>query len=237
MGGLIGVVVLLLVLGGIGAVIFFAVRGGTGEVFAFRNLLRAYLRIAYVVSLLVFMIGAVMTLTSAFSSTFGHDFSYSPYNNGYGPNSCPTGAAVDPKSGCSTSSQEDPRPKEDLIRGLSLLVAGAVFGAAHRGGQLAMESAQERSLSGLAKAEYLTGTVGFGLVSIIAVPAAAYSVLNFNLVANGSKGYSSENPGAALALALVFLPAWAYYLLTFVKRVRSQDRTTGAAVSPGTPPA
>lgn len=229
-GSLVGFVVFLLVLGGIGAVIFFSVRGGSGDAFAFRNLLRAYLRLAYFVSLLVFMVGAVMTLTSAFSATFGHDFSYSTYFSG-------SAVYCSPGAKCAQPLQEDPRPKQDLIRGLSLMIAGAIFGVAHRAGHYAMESPEERSMSGLAKAEYLVGTIGFGLVSIIALPAAAYAVLNFNLVSDVGKNGGGDVPGNALAVALVFLPAWAYYLLTFVKRVRSSHPVPVIPSSPGMPTA
>jgi hypothetical protein len=88
-----------------------------------------------------------------------------------------------------------------------------------------MESEEERIGSGLAKAEYLVGTVGFGLVSIVALPTAAYSVLSYNLVSHNTNNSGGDIPGPALAIALVFLPAWAYYLNSFVRRVKSPGRS------------
>src|SRR5258708_25982489 len=79
-GVALGLAVLVLVVGGLGTMVYFAVRGQGGtDNFSFRNLLRAYLRLAYLVSLVVFMIGAVMTLTAAFGTVVGHDFSYDSF--------------------------------------------------------------------------------------------------------------------------------------------------------------
>lgn len=226
-GVAIGLAVLVLVVGGIGTVVYFAVRGqGAADSVSFRNLLRAYLRLAYLVSLVVFMIGAVMTLTAAFGTIVGHDFSYGPYYaSPLSANCAPNvygGQSYGGQPKCVyPQNPDDPRQKEDLIRGLSLLVAGLVIGGAHRYGQLSMESADERTRSGLTKAEYLVGTVGFGLVSIVALPAAAYSVLSYNLISHNATNSGSDIPGPALALALVFLPAWGYYLVSFVRRVRA----------------
>ncbi len=226
--GAIGLTVFVLVIGGIGAAIYFAVRGqGAGDNFSFRTLLRLYLRLAYLVSLVLFMIGAVMTLTAAFGAVFGHDFSYGPdYSSGNATicSAIPQGAQ--PKCDYPQTQGDDPRQRQDLIRGLSLLVAGLVIGAAHRYGQLSMESEEERTGSGLAKAEYLVGTVGFGLVSIVALPAAAYSVLSYNLISQNTNNSGGDIPGPALAVALVFVPAWAYYLVSFVRRVKSPARST-----------
>ncbi len=221
-GSAIGFAVFVLVVGGIGGGIYFAVRGqGGADSFAFRNLLRAYLRLAYLVSLVVFMAGAVMTLTAAFGAVVGHDFSYGPdYSHSFSTICSPAVYGGPPK--CVSQTQgDDPRQKEDLIRGLSLMVAGLVIGGAHRFGQLSMESEDERKRSGLAKTEYLIGTVGFGLVSIFALPAAAYSVLSYNLISHNANTSGGDIPGPTLAVALVFLPAWVYYLVSFVRRVRS----------------
>jgi len=225
----IALAVVILVLGGIGSAIFFAVRGqGSGDSFTFRNLLRAYLRLAYMVSLVVFMVGAVTTLTAAFATTFGHQFSY---GNDFSGNVTCTSITVNgnQQQNCRPvpTPGDDRRQKEDLIQGLSLLVAGLVIGGAHRVGQLSMESVDERRSSGLARAEYLIGTIGFGLVSIVALPAAAYSVLSYNLISQSPGSYNSggDIPGPTLAVAIVFVPAWAYYLVSFVRRVRSQAAT------------
>ncbi|HXA43273.1 MAG TPA: hypothetical protein VNV65_10240 [Candidatus Solibacter sp.] len=220
--GAIVFAVFVLVIGGIGAGIYFAVRGqGGSENFTFRNLLRAYLRLAYLVSLFVFMAGAVMTLTAAFGAVVGHDFSYNTFYS-HGSSTICQPAPYGSTQNCVTQTQgDDPRQQEDLIRGLSLMVAGLVIGGAHRFGQLSMETEDERKSSGLTKTEYLIGTVGFGVVSIFALPAAAYSVLTYNLVSHSATNSGGDIPGPTLAVALVFLPAWVYYLVSFVRRVRS----------------
>ena len=221
-GGAIGFTVFVLLIGGIGSAIYFAVRGqGGGDSFSFRNLLRAYLRLGYFVSLVVFLAGATMTLTSAFGAVVGHDFSYGPNYSSALATKCPPTFYGGQPNCVNPPNPPDPRQDEDLIRGLSLLVAGLLIGGAHRFGQLSMESAEERRQSGLTKAEYLIGTVAFGLVSIFALPAAAYSVLSYNLISHNTSNSGGEIPGPTLAVALVFLPAWIYYLVSFVHKVRS----------------
>lgn len=232
----LGLLVPVVVLGGIGALVYFLVRGRGDDAFSSRNLLRAYLRLAYMVSLVIFLVGAVNVLTAGFAGAFGRSFSYDANFYGSAP-VCPqpAPAASAPPGKCVSDSgnafsPSDTRLQDDLIRGFSLLVTGLILGAGHRFGQRAMETPAERSGSGLARAEMLIGTVGFGLVAIVALPIASYSVLHRVVLGSGPPvgSSSSDTPGAALAVAVVFLPAWLYYLFGFVRKVRA---------SPATPPA
>jgi len=217
-GAGISLVVVVVLLGAIGTGIYVAVRGAGGsESLGFRTLLRAYLRVAFLVSLGVFMVGAVWTLTAGMGAAFGNEFSY---RAGYGGSSVCTGADKSQLTCTNTPGRgDDPRPRDDLIRGLSVLVAGLVIGVGHRVGQVWMESREERLSSGLARAEYLVGTVIFGLVSIIALPAAVYALLSYYLVSHSA---INDAPGPNVAIALVFTPAWGIYLASFVRRVRSR---------------
>lgn len=233
------------ILGGLAALVYFLVRGGRGDdAFSSRTLLRAYLRIAYMVSLVVFLIGAVNVLTAGAAAAFGHDFSYIPQFTAT-PQGCPApppGAGADAQSaynqclkqqGVNPAQPGDTRQQDDLIRGLSLLISGLVLGAGHRVGQLAIETAHERRNSGLARMEALLGTVAFGLVTIVAVPVATYTLLHHAILGNQvTSNGPPDAPGSALATALVFLPAWLFYLYGFV---RGAQRATG--VGAGGPPA
>lgn len=226
---LLGVLVPILVLGGIGGLIFFVARGQRGgEPMTSRTLLRAYLRFAYMASLVVFLIGATLTITAGFASAFSRDFSYSRLDTVAicGPGPPPSGAPPDAQRGyldCTRAQGQgakDNRQADNLILGISLLVAGLVIGAGHRVGQFVMETPAERTDSSLARTERLVATVGFGLVTIISVPTAAYLVGRYAILgtqATPNSG-SPDPPGGALATALVFLVAWGYYLVTFVRQ-------------------
>jgi hypothetical protein len=231
------------ILAGLGALVYFLARGSRADdAFTSRNLLRAYLRVAYMVSLLVFLIGAVNVFTAGFAAAFGHDFSYqAPYLTS--APACPPPASssqVDQnayqqclKSRNSSPPQEPPDTKsqDDLIRGLSLAVTGIVLGAGHRLGQRAIETPAERRDSGLARMEMLVFTIAFGLATIVALPVAAYSVLRHVILgAQAAANGTTDSPGAALAAAVVFLPAWLYYLSRFVGRARGR-----AEVAPAPP--
>jgi fructose-specific phosphotransferase system IIC component len=126
---------------------------------------------------------------------------------------------------------DDTRLQDDLIRGISLMVTGLIVGLGHRFGQFATETPEERRRSGLARAENLVGTLAFGLVSIIALPVASYSILHRVILGGQSvNSGQTDTPGAALALALVFLPAWLYYLYRFVMGARRRDSAPEVAV-------
>jgi hypothetical protein len=227
------------ILGGLAALVYFLVRGGAGDdTFSSRTLLRAYLRFAYFASLVVFLVGAVSTLTAGFGAAFGHDFSYQPRFNPAAP--CPPpppGADANAQgsynqclkvnNGQPPNTPADTSQQDDLIRGISLLVTGLVLGLGHRLGQRAVETRAEARDSGLARTEALLGTVGFGLVSLVALPVAAYSVLHHVILgAPVPNGGSSDMLGPALAMAIVFLPAWLYHLSGFVRRARRAPAAT-----------
>ncbi len=226
----------LAVIGAIAGVVFVAVKGGQG--FSFHNLLRGYLRVAYFVSLVVFLVGSTMALTALFATAFGHDFSYDRnggacYSNVGKP--YPAGAYPTPPPGPpACDANNDPRQTDDLIRGVSLIVAGLVIGGAHRFGQAAMETAEERRSSLLSKIESIVGTAAFGIASIIFIPLGAYGLLRYLVLVNhGVDQYrSGDTPGAAVAAALVFLPAWLYYLTTFVRRARASRTDSPGARRP-----
>jgi hypothetical protein len=232
------------ILGGLGALVYFLVRGNRADdAFSSRNLLRAYLRVAYMVSLLVFLIGAVNVLTAGFGAAFGHDFSYqAPYLTTPAPQ-CPPPASSSQadqdsytqciKSRGFTAPREPPDTKlqDDLIRGLSLLVTGLVLGAGHRLGQRATETPAEWRDSGLGRMEMLVFTIAFGLATIIALPVAAYSVLRHVILgAQAASNGNTDSPGSALATAVVFLPAWLYYLSRFVRRARDRAQPVAGSV-------
>lgn len=239
-GFLLALLIPIGIVGAVGAVVYFLVKGnqGAGEGMTFRNLLRAYLRFAYMVSLVVFLVGAVFTLTATLSYVFGHDFSYSSYSYASGPVTAPAPCkSGDPYAsptpgGCAYTQPPQPpdqRPQDDLIRGISMMVAGLVLGGGHRLGQRAMENGDERRHSMLARAESLVGTVGFGVTSIVAIPLATYDILRYVILGTQNvNGGTAEVPGGALAVALVFGPAWAFYLVTFVRAARRSAEPTPA---------
>ena len=135
-----------------------------------------------------------------------------------------------------TFDNPDTKKQDDLIRGLSLMFSGLIIGAGHRFGQWAIETPAERHDSGLARMEVLVCTVAFGLVTIIVLPVAAYSVLHHAILGNqlNSSGGTPDAPGIPLATAVVFLPAWLYYLWSFVRRARRPGATPAPAVAPST---
>jgi hypothetical protein len=240
----------VVILGGLAALVYVLARGGRADdAFSSRTLLRAYLRLASMVSLVVFLIGAVNLLTAGFAGAFGQEFSYqTPYRMMMPQKACPPpgpGAGAD----ADTSYQQclkslppggvepaDTHQQDDLIRGLSLMLTGLLLGAGHRIGLRALETPAERHDSGLARSEALLGTVAFGLASIVAVPFAAYGVLRWVILGHqlSPSGGAADAPGPALATALVVLPTWLFYLYGFARRARRPGSAGRAPAGPAT---
>ncbi|MFN2450743.1 MAG: hypothetical protein ABR541_00125 [Candidatus Dormibacteria bacterium] len=226
--GILGLLVPIIILGGLGALVFLLVRGGPsrGEPLSSRTMLRAYLRFAYLASLVILLVGGVFVLTAAFGAAFGHDFSYARQGGSGGAVSCalspgePAGAYQQCQNAAQQQSQvRDTRQTENLILGISLLAAGLVIGAGHRLGQFAVETDAERRDSALTRTERVLATCGFGLVTIIAVPSAVYQVLRYAILGTQPSLDSGQPdpPGTALAMALMFGVAWAYYLQALIR--------------------
>lgn len=210
---ILGLLIPVAIVGGLGAFITFLVRGAT-EAMTLRNILRTYLRVAFIVSLGIGLVGASMTLTAAFASAFGRAFSYVSYDAYY---SC---AAFADKCAGVPQPPPDTRQQDDLILGLTLLVAGIVIGAGHKVTQRVLETPAERHHSALARIEALIGTGVLGVAAIIAVPIAIASVIRHLVVADQSSLSSpSGAPGGSLATAIVLVPVWLAYLVTTLRRV------------------
>jgi hypothetical protein len=227
----LGVLVAVAIVGAIVGAIALLVRGGRGAIdFAPRSLVRIYLYIASMAGIIVLVVGLSSLLTAGFAAAFGDGFVY-------GEASVPTIATCPPSSDpsvkCAPPGQPDfaqqrqreldRRRGEDLIRGLTFAVFGAIFWGAHFLARRGVMGADEAS-SGLRRGYLLLGTVIFGIATVILLPTGIYQALAY-VILPAEGGTFRSGVGDSLPGGIVTLPIWLIYLWLVVRDVRSTPAT------------
>lgn len=219
---ILGIIVPIAILGllVVGAVTLFR-RGADTLDLAPRNLLRLYLYIASLAGIITLVIGLSGVLNAGFAAAFGNGFVYGAQPVPMMARPCP------PDQKCSEPPadyqlqqlrQEDRRRAEDLIRGITFAVFGALFWGAHWTARRGVIGDDE-SRSGLRRAYLMLGTVIFGLSTIALLPMGIYQALSY-LILPADGGYR-QGAGESLSSGLVTLPVWLIYLRLVVRDARA----------------
>lgn len=224
--------------GVIGAVVYFILRLRAGEQIglSFSVLLKAYLYIASLISLL-FMVGGIASLANyGLSRIVGDEFSYYPefVGEAFPLREAPDKVVEPPPAEEEQQKNEEEQQKNteeglelaarrDLVTGLvTTFVAGLLF-AAHWAGRRASESNEERRHGLINRVYTFLLLVIFGIGTIISLPQALVESINYSL---DSAGTYRSPPGEELSAALIFLPVWLYYLFAVLRQVRSEKDST-----------
>jgi hypothetical protein len=230
----LGVLVAVAIVGAIVGAIAILVRGGRNAMdFAPRNLVRVYLYIASMAGIIVLVVGLSGILTVGFAAAFGNGFVYGDQTGLIAPACPPT---TDPNVKCAPGTPQDltqqrqreldRRRGDDLIRGLTFTVFGAVFWGAHFIARRGVMGPDEAS-SGLRRGYLLLGTVIFGIATVILLPTGTYQALSY-LILPADQGVFRPGAGDSLPGGLVTLVVWLIYLWLVVRDVR------GAPAAPAT---
>jgi len=229
----LGVLVAVAIVGAIVGAIAILVRGGRNAMdFAPRNLVRLYLYIASMAGIVVLVIGLSGVLSVGFAAAFGNGFVYGdspvfPIQPACPPTSDPNVKCVPPPQQDPTAQrlqQQDRQRANDLIRGLTFTVFGAVFWGAHYFARRGVMGTDELS-SGLRRGYLLLGTVIFGIATVILLPTGIYQALSY-LILPADRGVFRQGAGDPLPGGLVTLVAWLIYLWLVVRDVRSAPTAT-----------
>ena len=227
----LGVLVAVAIVGAIVGAIAMLVRGGRNAMdFAPRNLVRLYLYTASMAGIIVLVVGLSGVLTVGFAAAFGNGFVYGD-QSGFAPPVCaPTS---DPNVKCAPGNPQDlvqqrqreldRRRADDLIRGLTFTVFGAVFWGAHYFARRGVMGTDEGS-SGLRRGYLLLGTVIFGIATVILLPTGIYQALSY-LILPADQGVFRQGAGDSLPGGLVTLVVWLSYLRLVVRDARSAPAT------------
>ncbi len=96
---------------------------------------------------------------------------------------------------------------DNLTLASVLLVTGLVICVLHVYGRRAVEKREEKVTTTIRRI-YLFFMLGtFGLTALISLPLAIYQLLRYYIV-----GHRDETPATALAVAIVFVSLWAYFM-------------------------
>ena len=221
---LFGIVATVSVLGAIVLAIGLLVQKGRDSVdLTPRSLLRMYLYVASLAGVVVLAGGLSALIAFGLSGPLGRDVIYGPVQTISMP-PCPVGA-VDCKPGDVTeqnrraAAERERKASEDLIRGISFTVLGAIFFSAHWIARRTMGTDEGRSL--LKRGYLMLGTLSFGLATIFMLPSGVTTAASNALIAVGTDVYR-QGAGDELAGGLVALVIWLIYLRLAVRDFRAE---------------
>ncbi|MDO8690093.1 MAG: DUF5671 domain-containing protein [Dehalococcoidia bacterium] len=236
-GSVIVPVVVVLALAAVAAaVVFFAVKLRSGEALSipFRSLLVAYFYLLSAAGFIVLMIGLSGLLNTGLSSVLGRDFGYTrPFK------AMPAAIAVPPEGlpgkavpvaptteeqQKQAEQQQDRQFREGLLQGISMFLVGGLVWALHALGRRRTETAVERESGFLHMAYLAVLLVICSLVGMISLASGVFDTLRFYLLSPPDQFSYMTPPGQNASVALVFTPAWAYYLVSLLRAVRQRHQ-------------
>jgi hypothetical protein len=222
---IVGVLAPIAVLGAIAlVVILFMQREKNGLELSPRNILRLYLYLASLAGIVILAIGAASAVNYGLARAAGDTFIYGGNVSSAELRRCPPGA-----TGCTEPTVEEKarierdeqaqrarQRDEDLIRGATFTVFGAIFWTAHWG---ARRGLGEEAIAGLRRGYLMLGTIVFGLATIILLPTGVYQALSNVLLSRPENTYIEG--ASALGGGIVSLPIWLAYLQLVVSEFRT----------------
>ena len=221
-GAALGVLVLIVAL--------FVQRGREGIDLSPRGLLRAYLYAGSFAGLVALVFGLAAVGNFVLASAAGNDVVYgappvprpaiAPACPPNFPN-CPQPPSPDEQLK-RQAEQNERRRNEDLLRGITFTVFGAVFYGAHYAARRGIVGADEQG--GLRRAYLMLGTAVFGLATVVLVPTGLYQLLA-NAILPASPDIFRQGVSDSLMPGLVSLVVWLVFLRLVVADFR---RGTGA---------
>lgn len=205
-----------------------SLRGRDGADLSPAGLLRLYLYVASLAGVLVFVIGVASLVNVGFAVTAGNEFTYGqvPEISAFTP-ACPPNTpeceaararelASNPRE--RMLEQRDRRRGDDLVRGLTFTVFGALFWWAHWAARRTFGA--DGLASSLRRGYLMSGTLIFGLVTVVLLPWGIYQALSAAILPPAPDQF---NGGIADTLGggIAALPIWLVYLRLIVREVRS----------------
>lgn len=216
----LAVVGVALVAGGILALVL-RLRAGEPFTIPLRLLLRIYLYLVVVASLLVMVSGLADLVRAGLGAGLGLEFSYRPAYV------APAPIPVPDERGKQEPSQEEMEQqrreglsrslREGLVRGISFALVGGLIWSVHSLGRRRLETPAEAG--DLLNRLYLIALlVVFSILTLVSLPTGLFEALRYYLLEQGES--RSTTPGSPLSTAIVALPFWTYYLNSTVRSMR-----------------
>jgi hypothetical protein len=219
-------------------------RGREGFDLSGNTVLRAYLYLGSFAGVIALAFGVSALLNGALATVAGNELVYggAPVPAIAPLNVCPVGASCPPTPDIGQivlrqRQESDRRRQEDLLRGATFAVFGAVFYGTHRTARNTMyPRGQGPAGDGLRRAYHLLGTVVFGIGAIALLPAGLYQLLANSVL---TLPPDSFRPGVADTLTggVVSTVLWLLYLRAVLADTRGGEPPRFIRSGPSGPPA
>lgn len=195
---------------------------GNGR-FKMKSLLRAYLHLMCFLTLLIAAFGIMPAIKATLSYPLGYQFSYNLQTYFTPSDNDRRDDYVDPYyqnheiievDGKKYYANTEQRTK-DVVNGFTITISMLVLFALHRVALLFLEPRSEGHSSLIKFYTFLSLTT-YGILGLIAVPAAVYSLVNYLVLDTELTSYSRTIPGEDLAAAAIIVPLWIVFLVQTV---------------------
>lgn len=231
-----GLVIPLAILATLGALVatgvFVVSRVRSGEPLglSFRTILVGYFHLMSIVAVLLLATGLTTLLKAGLSEVFGREFSYWIPRVVVAKPVPPQPGAPRPVEPAPEQLEEqrqrelrriEQQVREDLIQGGTLALVGAIFWPLHAWGRRRIVPADNAWLAFFARAHLTILLLLFSLIGIISLATGLYQLLRFALLPT-TEDLSPQPPGESVALALVFVPLWLFFLATALRQMRQE---------------
>ena len=218
-------------------------RGREGVDLSPQAMLRAYLYVGSFAGVIALAFGLSALLNGALATAVGNQIIYGGTPVPAIARPCPLGATCPPEPNIAEITERqrqenDRRRQEDLLRGATFTVFGALFYGAHRA---ARRSIYPRSVTvgghgdGLQRAYHLLGTVVFGIGAIALLPAGLYQLLANSLLTIPGD-FFRQGVADTLTGGIVSTVLWLLYLRAVLADTRGGE-TRFYRSGPSGPPA
>jgi hypothetical protein len=217
-------------------------RGRDGFDLSGNTVLRAYLYLGSFAGVIALAFGLSALLNGALATAVGNQIVYGGAPVPTIVRACPAGVLCPPEPNPADviqrqQQENDRRRQEDLLRGATFTVFGALFYGAHRAGRNAMypRAASVADHGGLRRAYHLLGTVVFGVGAIALLPAGLYQLLANSLLTLPQDSFR-QGVADTLTGGIVSTVLWLLYLRAVLSDTRGGE-TRFYRSGPSGPPA
>jgi hypothetical protein len=208
-------------------------------------MLRAYLYVGSFAGVIALAFGLSALLNGALASVVGNQIVYGGTPVPAIARLCPVGATCPPEADLAQITQRqqqenDRRRQEDLLRGATFTLFGALFYGAHRAARNAMyprgATVFTSGTDGLRRAYHLLGTIVFGIGAIALLPAGLYQLLANSLLTLPGD-FFRQGVADTLTGGVVSTVLWLLYLRAVLADTRGGGDTRFYRTGPSGPPA
>ncbi|HET9808622.1 MAG TPA: hypothetical protein VFQ66_02925 [Candidatus Limnocylindria bacterium] len=223
-------------------------RGREGVDLSPQAMLRAYLYVGSFAGVIALAFGLSALLNGALASVVGNQIVYggTPVPQTAIQRVCPVGVTCPPEPDLAQVTERqrqenDRRRQEDLLRGATFTLFGALFYGAHRAARRSMHprnvtvGGHTAVHDGLQRAYHLLGTVVFGIGAIALLPAGLYQLLANSLLTLPGD-FFRQGVADTLTGGVVSTVLWLLYLRAVLADTRGGD-TMFHRSGPSGPPA